>query len=532
MIRDTIKEIIIKRIDNMIEESFLYLFLSMGAIIALFVILVSTIQYIKKPGAKELGGLIIFSLVWAISSFLEIILIDPGEKLLWRNISQIGIFMNPLFTYLFVNKYTARESKFFIYMGRIIALIQSIAIVLIFTDFEHHLMRKSVELITESGITSYVVNQTSLGKIFVSFNYLIMFICMIKLIRFIIKSGKKIRMQAISVLLGISFPSIFGFIKAIFIESNNIVIPLSVAFIPGSYLLYLGFKKYNLLDIQPIARNKVFEVMADSILVFSKKGKIIDYNEESKFFLRNITEEDLNLERAVENKDIIELRKLCVAEKKDNFEWSYLKQGIRRYYDICTYPLFTADQYVASVVIIKDITTLKRQQKQLEIQAKTDGLTRVLNHEAVLEKIDELMNSSLYYNKVAAFGILDIDFFKHVNDTYGHLVGDNLLKQFAKFAMDFLREDDIFGRLGGDEICIYLFREDINKIEDVVNKFVTNISKKQFFIDDLKLNISISMGIKVVSDKSEKFQNIYVEADEALYEAKNKGRNKVCIRKS
>jgi len=135
------------------------------------------------------------------------------------------------------------------------------------------------------------------------------------------------------------------------------------------------------------------------------------------------------------------------------------------------------------------------------------------------ERIKEKNN-----NNIDAFIMIDCDDFKDINDTHGHLAGDQVLVAMAKVMKRTYRESDICGRIGGDEFCIYL--KDIPSI-----KFVHERAQKLSaqINEACKIeNVSVSIGIALVYDKGS-YEDIFRRADIALYEAKNKGRGQTVI---
>jgi diguanylate cyclase (GGDEF)-like protein len=129
----------------------------------------------------------------------------------------------------------------------------------------------------------------------------------------------------------------------------------------------------------------------------------------------------------------------------------------------------------------------------------------------------------------------DIDFFKNVNDTYGHAVGDLVLKTIAKVIRGQLREYDIAGRYGGEEFSILLPFTEIHEAKMVAERLrcaieskTIDISKVNPDIETKNINITISLGIYELKE-NDNVEDLIIKADKALYQAKNTGRNKVVV---
>ncbi|MCC0644865.1 MULTISPECIES: diguanylate cyclase domain-containing protein [unclassified Clostridioides] len=174
---------------------------------------------------------------------------------------------------------------------------------------------------------------------------------------------------------------------------------------------------------------------------------------------------------------------------------------------------------------ISNIDSEKEEKDRLLDKAQKDGLTNIFNA-AYIRKLTAESLSTLSPNKNGALLILDIDYFKSINDNYGHLVGDEVLIDVAKMLERSFEKDDIVGRLGGDEFSIYI-RDIINK-EELVAK--CNYVYEQIHLIKLPngKSVSISMGV-AITKYGQKYDELYKMADDALYDSKKQGRNKFKI---
>ena len=121
--------------------------------------------------------------------------------------------------------------------------------------------------------------------------------------------------------------------------------------------------------------------------------------------------------------------------------------------------------------------------------------------------------------------MLDIDFFKKINDEQGHLAGDQVLKELVERMKITLRQYDIFGRYGGEEFLILLIDADCKTIIDVSERILHNIRSTPFFYEGKKLHITASIGLSAVNMEDENIKSTISRADDALYKAKESGRD-------
>jgi diguanylate cyclase (GGDEF)-like protein len=183
----------------------------------------------------------------------------------------------------------------------------------------------------------------------------------------------------------------------------------------------------------------------------------------------------------------------------------------------------------------KDITKqkiveqhLNEHTRKLTDLALTDELTQIANRRSFVASVQAEITRCNRQQSAMAFFLLDIDHFKNVNDTYGHQTGDEVLRQVARLVKSTLRQYDIFGRIGGEEFGIFLAQTDRDTAVEVAERLRQQIADEKLHIDGRELRITLSVGIALARDKTS-FEQLYADADAALYQAKHSGRNKVIV---
>lgn len=170
-----------------------------------------------------------------------------------------------------------------------------------------------------------------------------------------------------------------------------------------------------------------------------------------------------------------------------------------------------------------DISEEAAEKEKLITKAQVDGLTGLYNAITTKELIAKSIKNKDRY-KTDAFILIDCDKFKDINDTFGHLIGSQVLKHIGKSLKLTFRSTDVIGRIGGDEFCVYI--KDIPSVDFVQKKChqLSILIKKA--IEDA--NISVSIGIAMVNDEKA-YEDLFQKADDALYQAKRDGRAKIVI---
>lgn len=179
------------------------------------------------------------------------------------------------------------------------------------------------------------------------------------------------------------------------------------------------------------------------------------------------------------------------------------------------------------------INSLLEQTSKLNLElhklAVTDGQTQLYNKRYFLDEIEREVARSQRYKFELSLILLDIDFFKKFNDTWGHQLGDYLLAELSKNLRYNSRRGDTVARFGGEEICALLPYTNLEGAKVVAEKYRKGIENLEIIHEGNKLNVTISLGISCLNSKINNAEHLIKASDEALYQAKREGRNRVCF---
>ena len=183
---------------------------------------------------------------------------------------------------------------------------------------------------------------------------------------------------------------------------------------------------------------------------------------------------------------------------------------------------------VEVIARVQSALRFKEYQDKLKEMASKDGLTGVYNHALLIELFEKELNKQERNAGNISFVMLDIDYFKKVNDSYGHISGDIVLKELSQILEASTRSSDIVGRFGGEEFGIVLPEISADEAYKLCDRIRQTIENYDFFISDIAIKITVSMGMYFkTSNDSISNKDIIKNADAALYTAKHSGRNRV-----
>ena len=208
-------------------------------------------------------------------------------------------------------------------------------------------------------------------------------------------------------------------------------------------------------------------------------------------------------------------------------------QGDKRYVEVLATPLH--GRYggsVGAVFLLRDITDRHRQTTQLIHEAQHDSLTGLPNRNLLKDRLNQAVLRARRPQQKCAVLFIDLDWFKEINDKFGHAMGDAVLKQTAARLLACVRAEDTVARLGGDEFVVIIERlADAEATAAIADKILQSLAEP-FAVAGQEASVSASVGISVFPDHAMDAETLLRMADQAMYRAKERGRNQACIFKS
>ena len=312
--------------------------------------------------------------------------------------------------------------------------------------------------------------------------------------------------------------------------------------ISGTLLDVTEFKKIEaekkILRLQNAHQAQIIEQIHDSVISTDLNGIIQNVNHATTLLLGYKKSEILNEHiKILTTEQDFKLLKSHLRDivKKGEFDTEIClikKTGDRLRVDSSLSILKDDDDNPIGIIgYSKDITKRKIAENELKLMASTDSLTKLYNRRYFYKISESIIDLALREQTPTSIMMLDIDNFKKINDNYGHKVGDEVIKVVAKVLLKLSRKSDIVSRWGGEEFLVLLPNTDADgaiiiaqKIRVEIEEFIINLDTNE------KLKFTISIGVSELKDEYTKLDTFINTADEALYDAKEGGKNKVCAK--
>jgi len=267
------------------------------------------------------------------------------------------------------------------------------------------------------------------------------------------------------------------------------------------------------------------------LLTDPKTGRIVDANPAASEFygypLNAMREMSMTEINALSQDEMFMEMQLAREENRAYFIVQHLLAD-RSIRDVEVYSgpiLVRGTQLLYSV--IHDVTKRIRLEQKMKQLATTDALTGVANRHQFFAEGSRELRRAARYGKPMALLMLDIDYFKSINDTHGHQAGDEVLRGLAREVGNALRDTDTFGRIGGEEFAVVLPEADLEKGAEVAGRIRRLLGKMAIEVNGAVISFTVSIGVTLALAEDKSIEDVVNRADEALYKAKRMGRNRV-----
>lgn len=452
-----------------------------------------------------------------------------GQLKFWTAIQYVGMPFSPPLGLLFTMKFFGMK----ITKERVIALltIPFISMVMVATNDWHHLHYRMFEIDPTLGAPFI---HLEIGKWYVVhgiFTFSSLFAAFIITITHWKETAKTYRPQLIALMGGQLVPMITAFVYLIGLTPQG-VDPVPMVRWLATLFYFWSISSARMFSIMPIAKDAIFNSINDGVIVLDSTNRIIEFNEACKRMFPAMNKSMFGNDFRMVWKGLSGWSfpfKLDKLELNQEMEIT-IDEDTKRTYQVRTSLLKNDKQNKGLLIIFTDITEVKRLQVQLEQHAYYDELTQIYNRRAFFQNSEQDLVAAMEDSTPYSVILMDIDYFKKVNDTYGHHVGDQMLNHVSKACQTQVSKGDIFARYGGEEFVFSLKGRTALEGEVLAQKIRAYIEAHPLKLNEGIIPVTISMGVAEASnEKGTTLYQLLNKADKALYSAKQNGRNCVHV---
>ena len=452
------------------------------------------------------------------------------EKLLWIRLQYLGIPFIPVLYLLMCLNILGIEWKIEGWMKPFLFVIPVLTVFFVYTNSYHRFYYSSWEIVLVRSIPLMVFSRGP--WYYVQGVYiLIMFISMTYFgFRYMSGSNRLFRGQAVAVVSGSVLAWIVYVIYLAGLGPEGIDLNPFVSSVI-SFLFGVALFRYRLIDIIPVARESVFEEIPDCVVVFDMAGRLVDYNASALRIISGL--DPFLLGRGADEvlRSVPDALKVVREELPDYITEAIKLDGFDRYFRCRMISVKNSRGRIhGRTLILSDVTEQIMLLRQMTDLASYDYLTGAYNRRYFTESCQKEISRARRNGTTVSILMIDIDHFKSINDTYGHSAGDAVLSSLVERCREGLRDSDIIGRWGGEEFVVFLPDAAVSGALNTAERLRASVEATRIRYRDTFVTVTASFGVAEMSvNEQETLQELIKRADEALYRAKNEGRNRVAV---
>lgn len=495
--------------------------ITVGTLFAFILILITIIIYtfsdrLQLQVKNLLGFLLSAALVYTIGYAMELISEPIPLKIFLNNFQYIGLPLIAPGWFMLSIQYKNRKFKWTFRKAAPLFIIPAITFILNISGLyynSHSIVRwHNISLVIyEKGFWYYI--QAAYNSILETFTVVLYFSASRKALGI-----AKLQSRILMIL------SILGFLVSAFhyFSPTTSSIDSGAFFVSFlSIILFFTLYKYEVFDLQPLAYYRLFEYSYSPIIILSDSLQIVKQNKAAEnVFGDNLYKQLAEiLEDHTELIDSLKSKKDCLIKRNVDGEHIYFAARL-----ISLGFKSNLKKELGYVLTLTNETAHINQVQTLKTAASMDALTGAYNRRYFFENAEHMIKDAKNKKKLTSIMMIDIDSFKSINDLYGHLAGDYVLRSVCSIIRGHLKEDDVLARFGGEEFILMLSVKTAGTAKTIAERICTSVRKNDFIFEGQIIKITVSIGISAPSADLD-LQRRISQADSALYKAKKRGRD-------
>jgi diguanylate cyclase (GGDEF)-like protein len=504
----------------------------------------------SAPGSSALSLLLAAMAVWAGGYATRWMDISVDAKLLWFKVMFIGVSSVPTLFLIFALGFT--HNGFWLTPRRLILLSIEPATTLLlhWTNQYHHFFYLSVDLVEKNGTMILDLTRGPWYHVNVAYSYAAILAGFFLMSHGALRLGPLYRSQYRLIVVASALPWLasianeFNFTTFHNLEFTPLTFGLSGIIYAFSVL------QTHFMDLIPVARSYLIENMCDGVMVLDAQDRVVDINPAMESLLENPSSFYLGKSAPDVLDGWLQKTNLLWDETETRAELKVPKDP-PRYLDLRVTPLYDRGHLLnGRLLVFRDVTERKQDEKRLRYandrlqdqlieigllqsklreQAIRDPLTNLFNRRYLEETLDRELARAGRESYPVCIIMVDLDYFKKINDTYGHDAGDEVLRALAKTLAEQSRRGDFACRYGGEEFVIVMPNMIKRTAYERAKKLRRRLNALQIPYEGHCLTTTISMGIASYPTNGETRQALLRAADQAMYAAKKAGRDHILM---
>jgi diguanylate cyclase (GGDEF)-like protein len=461
--------------------------------------------------------LMLASCVYALGFLLQQLSFDLSALLQGARVQYLGaVFVSPMLLFFIMDFCGVRQRKWLIVS---VLILPVFTVIMVFT-YPFNGIYFGESSFTIDPVPLLVFSGSALRIIYFIYSYIVMLAAFIMCAVCRSKRDALFKKYALYILVAISIPMLGNLLTA-FLKLFPIDLTSAFASIMGTILAYtLLFTE--IFQVAPLARDEIVENMQDGFILIDPNGKFLDANLTAKRLFPELERATVGLPMAAIGMTLWDSNGRLAEE------FSIKTESGVKHYRVSADDIMHEGRPICVCLTIYDNTSVWKLMDEITQMAEHDELTNLLNRRSFCRDAEKKCNEILRYGGKAFLMMLDIDLFKRVNDTYGHLAGDEVLRSVSRTLLQRFRKTDMIGRYGGEEFCVFLLLPGKEKAVEMADECRRQVENLPIPFEDKILRVTVSIGIaEFLPGREQTLTALISRADAALYEAKSRGRNRV-----
>jgi len=479
------------------------------------------------PGGKYYMLGTLSAALFNLGYLFELASSDLEQMKMWVRIEYVPLVLIPVFTLLMCCEYVGIRLN--LRARLILYFVPCTTLLMQWTNDAHHWYYRSASIRADGPFPILRLEHGPYFYVHTIFLYGCVLASIIVLLLQARTVGERFRMQIWTMAFGLAAPVVASLFYVA--GTTPYGIDLGPVCISVSYVFHsIALFRYQMFDVAPIAKDIVFESMSEGVVVLSESDVVVDFNASAARAIPALGASAVG--RPFE--DVLAgfpaLQGLVRRASSADFE--YRPDETEVHYRVHYSPVRNKNgAKVGKMITLIDITERVRMAERLQRLASTDGLTQLRNRATYFADSEKRLRELAAGGRGASVVMFDIDFFKKVNDTYGHGAGDAALASVAGAVREELRETDIAGRYGGDEFLIFMPDTPAGEAAERAERIRRRIESLEIAAAGERIRVTSSFGVAYAAPgpaaDGDALDRLMRDADVALYAAKKLGRNRV-----